>query len=37
MAPDLFVEEIPYQETRRYVMEVQRNFALYGRLYDGAR
>jgi soluble lytic murein transglycosylase len=36
-APDLFVEEIPYQETRRYVMEVQRNFALYGWLYADAR
>jgi soluble lytic murein transglycosylase len=37
IAPDVFVEEIPYKETRAYAMDVQRDFALYGWLYGAER
>ena len=32
---DLFVDSIPYGETRRYVREVLANYATYKRLYGG--
>ncbi|MFQ5483023.1 MAG: transglycosylase SLT domain-containing protein, partial [Nitrospinaceae bacterium] len=34
---DVFIESIPYQETRRYVQHVLRNFGIYGRLYGASR
>jgi len=33
--PDLFIDNIPYPETREYVQLVYRNYALYRRLYNG--
>jgi len=32
---DEFAEMIPYRETRKYVKKVQRNLALYHRIYTG--
>ena len=34
--PEVFIEEIPFDETRRYVKLVLRNEMLYRRLYGGA-
>lgn len=34
LAEDLFVDTIPYGETRQYVREVLANYATYKRLYD---
>jgi soluble lytic murein transglycosylase len=30
---EVFIEEIPYSETRKYVKEVSKNLALYGLIY----
>ena len=35
LAEDLFVDSIPYGETRTYVREVLANYATYKRLYGG--
>ena len=32
--PDVFIESIPYPETRRYVKHVMRNYGIYKALYD---
>lgn len=34
MSPDVFVEEIPYSETRRYVVKVLRSFVRYQVVYQ---
>ena len=35
--PEVFIEEIPFDETRAYVKLVLRNEMLYRRLYGGAK
>jgi soluble lytic murein transglycosylase len=37
LAEDLFVDSIPYGETRQYVREVLANYATYKRLYGALR
>lgn len=32
---EVFIERIPYPETRGYVKKVLRNYGMYHRLYDG--
>ena len=37
IAPEIFIEEIPFDEPRNYVKLVLRNEMLYRRLYGGVK